>query len=73
MEQDLTLFAVIILCDNSAGCNMHVFIATETDTIIDIVCEVDLIRFEFLKLTETFLKKKKKKNDALAFSKNWMK
>ena len=70
MEQELTLFAVIILCDNSAGCDMDVFIATETDTIIDIVCEVDLIRFEFLKLTETFLKKKiKKKNDALAFSK----
>ena len=65
MEQDLTLFAVIILCDNSAGYDMHVFIATETD----IVCEVDLIRFEFLKLTETFLKKKnEKKNDALAFS-----
>ena len=42
MEQDLTQLAVIIFCDDSTGCDeMDDYFATE-DTIIDIVCEVDL-------------------------------
>ena len=45
MEQDLTQFAVLIIViyDNSTGCDeMGVYIATEADTMIDIVCVVDL-------------------------------
>ena len=49
MEQDLTQFAVlirvliIVIYDNSTGCDeMGVYIATEADTMIDIVCVVDL-------------------------------
>ena len=43
MEQDLTYFAVIILCDDSTGCDeIAVYFATEADTMIDIVSEVDL-------------------------------
>ena len=44
VEQDLTQLAVIMLCNNSAGCDdMEVFIATATSTMVDIVCKVDLI------------------------------
>ena len=43
MEQDLTQLSVIILCDYPTGCDkMDCYFATETDTMIDIVCEVDL-------------------------------
>ena len=43
MEQDFTKFAVLILCDDSTGCDaMGDYFATEADTIIDIVCEVGL-------------------------------
>ena len=43
MEQDLTQFAVLFLCDDSTGCDkMGDYFATEAGTIIDIVCEVDL-------------------------------
>ena len=39
MEQDRTL----ILCDDTTGCNkMGDYFATEADTMIDIVFEVDL-------------------------------
>ena len=42
MKQDLTQLAVIILCDDSTGCDeMNDYFATEADTMIDIVCEVD--------------------------------
>ena len=38
-----SLLAVKILCDNSTGCDeVEDCIATEADTLIDIVCEVDL-------------------------------
>ena len=44
MEQDLTQLAVILLCDDSTGCDeMGEYFATEADTIIDIVCEVELV------------------------------
>ena len=44
MEQDPTQLAVIILCDDSTGCDeVGEYFATEADTIIDIVCEVDLV------------------------------
>ena len=43
MEQDLIQLAVIILCNESTGCDeMDQYFATEADTMIDIVCEVDL-------------------------------
>ena len=43
MEQDLTQLAVIILCDDTTGCDeMGDYFATETDTKIDIVCGVNL-------------------------------
>ena len=43
MEQDLTQFAVLILCNDCTGCDeMYDYFATEADTMIDIVCEVDL-------------------------------
>ena len=43
MDQDLTQLAVIILCDESTGCDeMNDYFATEADTMIDIVFEVDL-------------------------------
>ena len=43
MEQDYTQFEVLILCDNSTGCNeICDYFATEADKMIDIVCEVDL-------------------------------
>ena len=39
-EQDLTQLAVMILCDNSTGCDgADDFFATEADTILDIVYE----------------------------------
>ena len=38
MEQDRTQFAVLILCDDSTGCDeIGDCSATEADTIIDIV------------------------------------
>ena len=37
MEQDCTLFAVLILCYDSTGCDEICFFATEADTMIDIV------------------------------------
>ena len=43
MELDLTELAVIIICDDSTGCDeMDDYFATEADTMIDIVREVDL-------------------------------
>ena len=40
MEQDLTHLAVIILCEDSTGCNeVDDSFATEADTMIDIVFE----------------------------------
>ena len=43
VEQDLTQLVVIILCDDSTGRDKKDdYFATEADTMIDIVCEVDL-------------------------------
>ena len=43
IEQDLTQFAVIVLCVESTGCDeMGDYFATAANTMIDIVCEVDL-------------------------------
>ena len=43
MEQDLTQLAVILLCSDSTGCDkVDDCFATEADTMVDIVCEVDL-------------------------------
>ena len=43
MDQDLSQFAVLELGDDSTGCNeMDDYFATEADTMIDIVCKVDL-------------------------------
>ena len=43
VELDLTELAVIIICDDSTDCHeMDDYFATEADTMIDIVCEVDL-------------------------------
>ena len=42
MEQNLTQLAVIILCDDSTGCDeIDNYFAIEADTMIDIECEVD--------------------------------
>ena len=42
MKQDLTQLAVIILYEDSTGCDeIDDYFATEADTMIDIVCEVD--------------------------------
>ena len=38
MEQDLTQFEFLILCDDSTGCDeMGYYFATEADKMIDIV------------------------------------
>ena len=43
MEDNFTQFAVIILCDDSTGCDeVNDYFATEVDTMIDIVYEDDL-------------------------------
>ena len=43
MEHDLSQFAVLILCNNSTGCDeMCHYCATEGDTMIHIICEFDL-------------------------------
>ena len=43
MDQDLTQFAVLILCDDSTGYDkMGDYFTTEADIIIDIVCEAKL-------------------------------
>ena len=43
LEQDLSQLAVIILCDDSTGCDeVGDCFATEADTMIDIVCEINL-------------------------------
>ena len=43
MEQNLTQLAVIILWNYSIGCDaIDDYFAIEADTMIDIVCEVDL-------------------------------
>ena len=48
VEQDHTHLAVIILCDDSTGCDeVDDSFATEADTVIDIVCEVDLNKESF--------------------------
>ena len=48
MEQDLTQLAVIMLCDDSTDCDeVDDYFATEADTMIDIVCEVDLNKDSF--------------------------
>ena len=47
-EQDHTHLAVKILCDDSTGCDeVDDSFATEADTMIDIVCEVDLNKDSF--------------------------
>ena len=46
MEKDLTPLAVILLCNDSTGCDeMDDYFATEADRMIDIVCEVDLNKY----------------------------
>ena len=43
MEQDRTQFAVLILCDDSTGCDeIGDYFATEAEIMICIVCEVYL-------------------------------
>ena len=43
VEQDLTQLVIINLCDNANGCDeLNDYFATSADTMIDIVCEVDL-------------------------------
>ena len=43
MGQDLTQLAVIILCDDSTGCDeVEVYFATEADIMMDVVWKVDL-------------------------------
>ena len=43
VEQDLTQFAVLIHCDDPTGCDkMGDYFAIDADTMIDMVCEVDL-------------------------------
>ena len=43
MEQELTQFAVLIICDDSNGCDeIGDYFTTVADTILDIVCEVYL-------------------------------
>ena len=45
MEQDSIKFAVLILCDEFAGCvEMGDYFATQSDTMLDIVCEFNLNR-----------------------------
>ena len=55
MKQDLTQ-----LCDDSIGCDeMNNYFATEADTMIDVVCEVDFeytLVFNILHLTGTIIK-----------------
>ena len=41
--KDLTQLAVIILCNVYTGCDeMDDYFATEADTVVNIVCDVDL-------------------------------
>ena len=48
MEQDRTQFAVLILGDDTTGCDkIGDYCTTEADTIIGIVCEVDLNKVWF--------------------------
>ena len=43
MEQDLTQLAVMIMCDDSTGCDeVDDYFATEADTMIDIAYEDDI-------------------------------
>ena len=58
MEQDHTQFAVQILCDDYTGCDAICdYFATEADTVINIVCEVDLNKdFEYLYSVGRFIK-----------------
>ena len=43
MEQDLTQLAVIIRCDDSTGSDeVYCYVATEANTMIAVLCEVDL-------------------------------
>ena len=43
MTQNLTQFAVLLLCDDSTGCGeMCDYFTIDADTMIDIVYEVDL-------------------------------
>ena len=43
MEQDLTQFAVLTQCDDPTGCDkMGDYFAIDADTMIDVICEVDL-------------------------------
>ena len=56
LEQDLTQLAVIILCDDSTGCDeLDYYFATEADTMVDIVYVrltlITKISFEYLHLT----------------------
>ena len=46
MKQDLTQLAVIILWNGFTGCDaMNDYFAIEADTMVYIVCEVDLIKY----------------------------
>ena len=57
MEQELTQFAVLILCDDSTVCDeMGDYFAIGADTMIDIVCEVDLNKDCFSYSIATFVK-----------------
>ena len=48
MQEDLIQLAVIVLCYNSTGCDeMDDYLATEADTMVDIVCEVGLNKDKF--------------------------
>ena len=48
LEEDLTQLALIILYDGSTCCDeMDDYFATDADTMIDIVCEVDLNKYMF--------------------------
>ena len=50
-EEDLTQLAVILLCDDSTGCDeKDDYFATEVDTMIDIVRDVDLNKYFFLNI-----------------------
>ena len=43
MEHDFTQFAVLIQCDDPTGCDeIGDYFAIDSDTMIDMACEVDL-------------------------------
>ena len=43
MKHDLSQLTIIIMCDDSTGCDeVDDYFSTEIDTIMEIVCENDL-------------------------------